>query len=99
MARTLYKNTHRLIAAGRGTEKITIDLGKCERIARDWGYSTGPFIKTGERSGEVELWINVASLLRSMGPDAVRSRSKVAKRCNGLVQVRAVNVTEKKVQS
>jgi hypothetical protein len=96
MAKRLYKDTHTLVAVRRGLGSIKIDIGHSERLERDWGYKTGKFIKTGERTGEVELWINIDSLLRSMGPDAVRSRSKVAKRCNGLVQVRAVNVTEKK---
>lgn len=93
----MYKDTHTLVAARRGLGKIKIDVGHSERQATELTGSTRRvYVKDGERTGEVELWINLDLLLRTMGPDALRSKAKVAKRCNGLVQVRAVNVTEVK---
>lgn len=96
----MYKDTHTLVAARRGASKLTIGFGHAERTDTELTSSYRKvYVQDGERTGEVELWINLDALLRSMGPDALRSKAKVAKRCGGLVQVRAVNVTEKKVQS
>lgn len=103
MAKSTYKQTHRRVGADfyTGTK---IDFGHSEKQEFVYKSISGPttgtrrvFVKDGERTGDIELWINIPALVRLLGPDALRSKSRVAKRVNGLVQVRAVNVKETKV--
>lgn len=100
MPKPTYKTTHQLAGAARGLSKVTISVGHREKQeyanAIEGVNYRHVFVEDCKRTGELELWIDVRGLLRAMGPDALRSKSRAAKRVNGLVQVRAVNVTEVK---
>lgn len=96
MPKPTYKTTHRLIAARRGTTSITVAFGHGERLESSDGSSKRVFVKDGYRTAEVELWIDLDGLFRFMASDAVLSKSRVSRKVHGLVQMRAVNVTEVK---
>ena len=91
--RKTYKDTHILSSARRGLSAIKVPhTVRIKTVSADGRTTSFHNEVTHVETAELELWINVEGLFRALGNKAVRSTGRVAKLCNGLVRVQAVNI-------
>lgn len=93
MKRQTYKDTHNPISARRGLSAIKVPRTiRVKTVSADGRTTSYKSEVTHVETAELELWVDVDGLFRALGIKAVLSNGRVAKVCNGLVRVQAVNI-------